>query len=226
VGISPKGSLQKKVLTHTAKQAHSLRHTVEKNLDLLRRIGIFPKDHEKELFFSLPEKAVVEGPFVLIHPTSRWLFKCWPAEKMRLLAKTLIEKGEKVVLTGGTDPMELAMIEEIAKDLPVINLAGKVTLKQLGALIDASKLLICVDSVPLHLASALKKPVVALFGPTSEVTWGPWRNEGAKVLASPFSCRPCYQDGCGGSKKSDCLESLPFETVWKAVDQSLKSSPK
>ena len=108
------------------------------------------------------------------------------------------------------------MVEEIVEGLDVVNLSGKVSLQQLAGLIDRSEFLICVDSLPFHMASALKKPVVAIFGPTSEVTWGPWRNERAEVVAMPFSCRPCYQDGCGGSKRSDCIESISVERVLQA----------
>ena len=93
------------------------------------------------------------------------------------------------------------MIAEILKrvpHVPVLNCAGKLTLKELAALIQKSKALVCVDSVPLHIASALKTPVVVLFGPTSEKNWGPWRNPSARVLTQAFTCRPCYQDGCAG----------------------------
>jgi len=68
------------------------------------------------------------------------------------------------------------------------------------------------------MASALKRKVVAIFGPTSEVTWGPWRNPDARVVAKNLSCRPCYLDGCGGSKMSECLATLSVESVLKAVD--------
>jgi heptosyltransferase-3 len=77
--------------------------------------------------------------------------------------------------------------------------------------------------VPLHMASALKKPVVAIFGPTSDAAWGPWRNPRAKVVAQNISCRPCYQDGCGGSKYSDCLHTLPVERVLEALDSEVLS---
>jgi heptosyltransferase-3 len=231
VGLSPKGKWKRSFLTHIAKNCPSLRHTVEKNLDLLRRIGIFPLPPERNLTFILQkkdreivEKVTLGKPFILLHPTSRWRFKCWPVAKMHALAKALTTSGHTLVLTASDDPVEKEMAEEIAKDLNVINLAGKVSLKELAALIEASRLLISVDSLPLHLASAFKRPLIVLFGPTSDVTWGPWRNPHAQVLASPFSCRPCYQDGCGGSKKSDCLESLPFTTVWSAV-QNILSEP-
>jgi heptosyltransferase-3 len=214
VGFPPKGSWQKKVYTHLAKSCPSPRHTVERNLDALRRIGIFPTWEDRELFFHVPTQAAAamhqEAPYILIHPTSRWLFKCWPVEKMR----SLIEKLQHpVILTSGPDPEEKAMATAIAEGLPVLNLGGKISLKELGALVAQSKLVICVDSLPFHLANALKKPVVALFGPTSDVTWGPWRNPFAKIAAQNWSCRPCYLDGCGGSKQSDCLETLPVQLV-------------
>ncbi|MDE3056241.1 MAG: putative lipopolysaccharide heptosyltransferase III [Verrucomicrobiota bacterium] len=226
VGFAPKGRWQKARLTHIVKSPHSLRHTVERNLDALRRIGINPQ--EKSLFFAIAQEdkkrvqeLVGKGPFVLIHPASRWRFKCWPVEKMRHLAKKLIERGERVVLTAGVDPAEKEMVEKIGQGLDLLQLAGFLSLKELGAVIAASKLLVTVDSLPLHLASALKKPVVVLFGPTSEITWGPWENLHARVVATSFPCRPCYLDGCGGSKRSECLLSLPFSAVWEKVEPFL-----
>jgi heptosyltransferase-3 len=202
---------------------------VERNLDALRRIGIFPTLEERDLFHSIApqisermRERVGEG-FLLIHPTSRWRFKCWPVEKMRALSKALLEEGVRLVFTAGPDPIEVQMIQEMTRDLPVCNLAGQITLKELSALIQLSSLLLCVDSLPLHLASALKKPVIALFGPTSEITWGPWRNPHAKIVSQNFSCRPCYQDGCGGSKVSDCLATLSVEIVLREVRTCLQS---
>jgi lipopolysaccharide heptosyltransferase III len=229
VGFPPKGRWQKKALTHLAKECPSLRHTVERNLDVLRRIGIFPPPESRELYLHLPETArekadrlAIHAPFILIHPTSRWRFKCWPAAKMRQLAEVLLKERKRVILTSGPDPVEMEMAREIAQGLDILNLAGQLTLKELGALIERAELLIAVDSVSFHMASALKKPVVALFGPTSDVTWGPWRNPYARVVSMDKSCRPCYLDGCGGSKRSDCLESLPLESVLRAVDSQLK----
>ncbi|HSX25956.1 MAG TPA: putative lipopolysaccharide heptosyltransferase III [Chlamydiales bacterium] len=232
VGFEPKGRWQKRVLTHVVKSAPTLRHTVERNLDAVRRIGIFPEEGERDLFLAIPQEAMVaarekagHGNFVLIHPTSRWRFKCWPVDKMRKLSEELIAKKRRLVFTSGPDGEERAMVEEITKGLDVVNLAGQISLKELGALIQLSDFLVCVDSVPFHMASALKKGVVAIWGPTSEVTWGPWRNPNARVVAQNYSCRPCYQDGCGGSKMSDCLFTLPVAQVMKAIDD-LEGGPK
>ncbi len=222
VGFEPKGKWKKNLYTHVVKHCAGLRHTVERNLDALRRIGIFPEPEERELFLEVKEASKakvrewVSGPFILIHPTSRWRFKCLPNKKMRALTEELIRQGKQVVFSSGPDPVEQDMIREITEGLKVINLSGKISLYDLTALIEMSEGVICVDSVPLHIASALKKRVVVLFGPTSDVAWGPWRNPGARVVAQNFSCRPCYLDGCGGSKVSDCLATLDVESVLKA----------
>lgn len=231
IGFPPKGKWQKKLYTHIAKHCPGLRHTVERNLDAIRRIGIFPKEEDRDLYFHIGEhvlasmrERVGDSSFILIHPTSRWRFKCWSVSKMRSLIAHLLEEGKKVVLTSGPDPIEVEMVHSIAKDLTVQNFAGKITLKELGALIHLSELLICVDSVPLHIASALKSPVVALFGPTSDITWGPWRNPNARILAKNFPCRPCYQDGCGGSKYSDCLQSISVDEVMASLPILFKNT--
>jgi heptosyltransferase-3 len=168
---------------------------------------------------------------VLIHPVSRWRFKCLAPEQIAKLIEELHFRGEHIVLSAGPDGHEKAMIEDIlarVPEVPVFSCAGKLTLKELSALIQMSKALICVDSVPLHIASALKTPVVALFGPTSDENWGPWMHPQARVVAQRFSCRPCYQDGCGGSKVSDCLRTMPQKMILSALEEvyNLKSSPK
>ncbi|MDJ0652450.1 MAG: putative lipopolysaccharide heptosyltransferase III [Simkaniaceae bacterium] len=227
VGFDPRGDGmkgKKKCYTHLIQHTPKPRHTVEKQLDALRCLGLFPTPKERDLFFHIPEK-VTEGVsqrlpenFVLFHPVSRWMFKTLPPETMAAAIRYLQERGEKVVLTASPDPIEIAMNQRIAKLSPgVIDLSGKISLKKLGAIIAKSRLLVTVDSVPLHLASALKKPVIALFGPTCDQNWGPYRNPAARVIRMPVSCRPCYQPGCGGSGKSDCLEILPVSKIIEAL---------
>ena len=75
----------------------------------------------------------------------------------------------------------------------------------------------------MHIASAVGTPVVAAFGPTSEVAWGPWRVP-HRVVASSHPCRPCGQDGCGGGKVSECLTTLPVERVHAAIAELLDAT--
>ncbi len=224
VGFEPKGKWQKKLYTHLVKHCPTPRHTVERNLDVLRRVGLFPEMGQRELFLAVDETSkkkmgsFIQPPFTLIHPTSRWRFKCWPALQMRQLAEALLRQGRQLVFTSGPDPLEREMIQQIASGLNALDLSGQVSLKELVALVQMSDLLICVDSLVFHIANALKKPVVALFGPTSDQTWGPWRNPFAKVIAQNWSCRPCHLDGCGGSKMSDCLATLSVDKVLATIE--------
>lgn len=226
VGFDPKGSGMKgkaKVYTHLVKHGHHPRHTVEKHLDALRVLGLFPQPEQREPFFHIPDRAAVsmkpyEG-YVVVHPVSRWMFKCWPAKKMAEVIGELQARGEKVVLTASSDREEIAMIRAIQEVVEVEDVAGTISLKELGAIIRGAKMLVTVDSVPLHLASVFKTPVVVLFGPTSEETWGPWRHPNAKVVAEQMSCRPCYKPGCGSCGVSDCLETLSVESVTRAIQQ-------
>lgn len=237
-GIDPKGRGffgKSKIYTHLIKQCSMPRHTVEKNLDALRRLGIFPEPEERDLFLHVPdgslermrtllqEAGIEEGNYILIHPASRWKFKCIPTATMARLIDALNEQGIKLILTSGPDKDEVSMLDEILKKsgAAVLNLSGKISLKELAALIKMSRALICVDSVALHIASALKTPVVTLFGPTSEQNWGPWMHPESRVVTKSVSCRPCFMDGCGGSKKSDCLTTLSVEQILQAVDELL-----
>lgn len=217
VGLRPKSKWMEKGLNYLVKPTSTPRHTVEKDLDALRMLGIFPE--ERELFFhteALSSDLLPKEPFVLIHPVSRWRFKCPPP---KWFARLIDAIDEPVVLSGG--PSEVEILEEMASlaKRPIVNLAGKMSLKQLGFVMQKARALITVDSVPLHIASALKVPTVALFGPTSEQNWGPWKNPHARVVAHELPCRPCFQDGCGGSKMADCLWSMPVPRVVDALKE-------
>ena len=94
-------------------------------------------------------------------------------------------------------------------------------MKALAALTGSAKLFIGVDSAPMHMASAVGTPVVALFGPSGEKEWGPWSSVARVVASDAHPCRPCGIDGCGGGKISDCLVTLPEGRVLQAVYELL-----
>lgn len=235
VGFDPEGGGYKgkrKAFTHIVKNCPTSRHTVEKNLDALRRIGIFPTPEQRELFFFIPdeaktkmfsllkEKGLSPKKYYLIHPASRWRFKCLPIKTVRRVVLELLDQDKDIIIVSGKDPYEREMVDSIIQGISsnrLINLAGKVNLKELAALILYSQCVFSIDSMCFHMANALKVKVVAAFGPTSDVVWGPWRNPYAKVVTKNYSCRPCNMDGCGGSKVSDCLSSLDPDVLLKAL---------
>ena len=126
------------------------------------------------------------------------------------------------MLTAAPDADELDLVEDIARraNARTVNLAGRLSIKELGALTARARLFIGVDSMPMHLAAAMGVRTVALFGPSGELEWGPW-NVAHRVVTSAHPCRPCGQDGCGGGKVSECLTTLAMEEVARAAEQLL-----
>ena len=223
------------------KPANALRHTVERNLDALRRMGIYPGEDERALTLIPGREAEtrvamllrehnielneehLNQRFIHIHPASRWHFKCWPAEKMAALIDRLHDAGHRVVLTAAPDASESALLATIQAHLqhPVVSLAGQLSLKELAALTARARLFIGVDSAPMHIAAAMGTPTVALFGPSGDREWGPWGVAQRIVTSDAHPCRPCGIDGCGGGKVSDCLSRLSVERVYSAVHELL-----
>ena len=211
------------------------RHTVEVNLDALRRIGLWPADDEKALVLVpgpeaegraaalLATHRLERGRYIVVHPGSRWLFKCWPADATAAIIDRVAEDGWQVVITGAPDPAERALVDAIlaATATPVVDLSGRISLSELAALIGGARLFFGVDSAPMHMAAAMGTPTVVLFGPSGDADWGPWRVPHRIVASTAFPCRPCGNNGCGGSNHSDCLLTLPVAHVSAAVEELL-----
>ena len=217
-----------RIFDHLVRIPNWKAHMVEQMLETPRSLGVPVTDKRVEIFFTREDRDSIEGLLregglgshegtVHIHPTSRWLFKCWRDEGMARVIDRLEETGKvKVVLTGGNEERERKKIEAIlarCKTRP-INLSGKITLKQLAALSQRSLFFIGVDTAPMHIAAAVGTPVIALFGPSGEFHWGPW-GDGHVVIKKEMDCRPCGKDGCQGSKRSRCLEEITEGDVLK-----------
>ena len=241
VAVAPdhpnKPRLWRRSFTHRyALPKNARRHMVELNLDALRRIGIQPRDDERALVLvpgaeaersveaTLGAHGLAAKGYVLFHPGSRWQFKCWPADKAAALLDDLDRRGERVVISGAPDARERELVADIlarTRHARPIDLSGKLSLKELAALAGRARLFIGVDSAPMHVAAAMQTPVVALFGPSGEFEWGPWRVPHRIVASDEHPCRPCGNDGCGGGKVSECLTRLPVEAATAAVDSLL-----
>ncbi len=231
-----RGRLWRRSFTHLYRLPRGgRRHAVEVNLDALRRIGVYPAADERALVLVPGDEAEAEihnrmaalglgdRGFVHVHPASRWRFKCWPADRTAALIDRLAAAGERVVLTAAPSEPELELVRAIraACRADTVDLAGSLTLKQLAALTGRAKLFVGVDSAPMHIAAAMGTPVVALFGPSGELEWGPWGVPHRVVASDAHPCRPCGNDGCGGGKVSECLTTLPVDRVFAAASALL-----
>lgn len=235
-----RGSFWAKSFTHFyPAQSHPERHTVETNLDSLRALGFDPKAEDKRVILIpgmdaearidalMKQHGLPPGGFIHLHPASRWLFKCWPAEKFAALCDALAARGWPLVLTAAPEAKEKALVAEILArravlSAPTFDFSGQLTLKELAALTARARLFVGVDSAPMHIAAAMGTPTVAIFGPSGDKEWGPWNVAHRVVASSHHPCRPCGQDGCEGSKVSACLTELPVSEVLAACEELLK----
>jgi heptosyltransferase-3 len=224
--------------THTYRlPRHTHRHTVEANLDALRRVGLYPTEEDKRVVMVpgeaaearveslLASQGLAPKGFIHVHPTSRWLFKAWREESSAQMLRRLSEEGHRIVVTAAPDAREKAIVGRILAQagVDVVDLSGALSLRELAALAARARLFVGVDSAPMHIAAAMGTPVVALFGPSDERVWGPWRVP-HRVVAGAQPCRPCGNDGCGGGKVSECLTTLPVERVLPAAQELLHAS--
>ncbi|OGI49504.1 MAG: putative lipopolysaccharide heptosyltransferase III [Candidatus Muproteobacteria bacterium RIFCSPHIGHO2_02_FULL_65_16] len=228
-----RGRLWRTSFTHVYRISGKPRHTVEIHLDALRRLGLQPQGERRLTLVPGAEAEAAVGEllrrhglapksYVHLHPTSRWLFKCWEVEKYAALIEALQDTGVRVVVTASPAEHELEFVRRVmAKNRkPAVDLSGKLSLKQLAALTAQAKCFVGVDSVPMHIAAAMQTPVAALFGPSGDLEWGPWQVR-ARVLTTNHSCRPCGMDGCAGSKISECLTTITVEEVLGAIKELL-----
>jgi heptosyltransferase-3 len=212
-------------------------HMVEQNLEAVRALGAKPQTPRLQFFWDEQVEAWVVNrlksfglrprEFVVLHPGAGWRFKCWtPAGYARIIEYIQEVWGLPVIITASRAPHEQELIQEILAECrqTPINLAGQLTLKELGALIAKARFFFGADSAPMHLAAAVNTPAVALFGPSGAYNWGPW-GEGHLVIQKDMECVPCGQDGCEGTKVSRCLVELSPEEVVERMEKFFQTRP-
>jgi heptosyltransferase-3 len=203
-------------------------HTVEQNLLALSPLDIPVKHipvsmhYDKEDWLAAEQLLLqqgVDGPYVVIQPTSRWVFKCWDDEKVAALIDRLNQPGLNIILTAAPDAKEMAMIEHILSlchNPHITTIAGQLSLTQLAALIDHARLFIGVDSAPMHMAAALQTPCVALFGPTKLQHWRPWGENNRVIWAGDYGPLPS-PDSINTQTEQRYLSAIPVDDVVAAA---------
>ena len=219
------------------------KHVVEYYLDLLRFLDIEVKDKSLELVIPraaeikaqnmLAARGIEKGDLVVgIAPGAggSWgkeaSYKHWPALKFVQLADKLVSEFKaKVVILGDETEQPIADVIINAMLHKPIDLTGKVKLAWLPAIIKNFNLLLSNDGGPMHMAVALGVKTVSVFGPVSELVYGPYpdsRNHA--VLKWDMQCRPCYRNFrlpvC--DKDRECLKSVSVEDVFAAAKALLK----
>jgi len=218
-------------LFHYKAKYRSDQHEVERNLSLLAQ---WVNEIDDSLSFNIDEKYETDTldsfsdllkltPVIGLAPGSVWPTKRWPIEHFRDLARQLVKEQKSVILIGGPKDKTLGQVIKLA--VPgVINLIGTTDLCQSTVLIKNMDLLVTNDSAPLHLASALQTPVVALFGPTvKDFGFTPYQIP-HQVMERSLSCRPCSRHGSYKCPigTHECLKEIPAQQVHKVINELLR----
>ncbi|TCP13089.1 heptosyltransferase-3 [Crenobacter luteus] len=209
-------------------------HTVEQNLLALSPLGLDVPVAAKrcKMAYSEQDRLTVQAklhalgvttPYIAVHPASRWFFKCWEDERFAAVVQVLADKGWHVVLTAAPVAQEEALVRSILDRVDserVHSLAGQLTLTSLAALIDGARLFIGVDSVPMHMAAALGRDTVALFGPSKVNEWRPWMTRHTLIHAADYG--PLIDpDAVDTGTSERYLSNIPVDAVLDAAQALL-----
>ncbi|MCF6178411.1 MAG: lipopolysaccharide heptosyltransferase II [Geopsychrobacter sp.] len=147
--------------------------------------------------------------------------KRWVPERFAEVADRLQAlHGFSVVLTGGPAEVEIGLAIEAAMQQKPLNLIGKTTIREMMAVLERCRLVISNDSGPMHVAAALRTPLVAIFGPTDHTKTHPWC-EHYRVVRYPVECAPCMLKVC--PVDHPCMEGVTVEMVFAAAGELLYS---
>jgi ADP-heptose:LPS heptosyltransferase len=146
--------------------------------------------------------------------------KAWSAARWAALAEAVAREGHPIALTGSA--ADRPLVDEViararARGAECLSLVGRLTLAQVGHLLQCCQLLLTVDNGVMHLAAALDCPLVALHGPTSSWRWGPV-SDCAVVLDAPHQAAGYSRFGYERHRQAgEIMESLGAAAVWDAV---------
>ena len=151
-------------------------------------------------------------PLAILNPGAGWGAKCWPAESFGVVARALVNRGMTVVVNHG--PGEEALAEEVRESSGQVALPFKGSITELIALTRRAGLFVGGDTGPMHLAAALRVPVIALFGPTRPERNGPYGTRNT-VLRNPES----VDNTTHTDRPDEGLVSIDPQAVIAAADQ-------
>jgi ADP-heptose:LPS heptosyltransferase len=204
-------------------------HTVEHQLTLLKYLGV---DTSPTPPLTLPvqadslvaadealRKAGVSGEFVLIQPAAAFKTKQWPAERFAVVAKRLAEAGVTVVITAG--PGEEQLLQEVrVRSAGSVRVVPPLPLREFAALVSKCRLYVGNDTGATHMAAALGRRIVVIFGSSDFRVWSPWRVE-HRLVRSDLPCVPCPGYRCLHYPDPRCIRAIETGPVLEAIRELL-----
>jgi heptosyltransferase-2 len=222
-----------KFLYHTLKPRNFDRHDVLRNLSILSgevepdpdttRMRLFapPRDEAEPHLHAISEST---RRYAVMAPGSVWPTKMWHWEGYRDVARYLLDRDIGVVLIGAASDRQVCA--KIAADIPVTDLSGRTRIEETMTVVQNACLMICNDSMALHMASAMKIPTAVIFCATSPAFgYGPWQNRSIVIEKKGLDCKPCRRHGslrCPNGTQA-CMQGPSAGVVIDAVRQLLET---
>jgi heptosyltransferase-1 len=191
-------------------------HMVHQYLEFAHYLGVSDKSVQWGLTASGHPPQGLPPRFVALNigatkPANRWTVEGFTALALGIRSRY----GLSCVLTGGREDVTMARGIEAATFGSVFNLADKTTLAELIDVLESSAAVVTCDTGPMHLAVALGKKVLALFGPSDHRRTGPYQG---RVIRARVPCGPCGRKTCG---RPDCMTAIKPEMELDALDAFL-----
>ena len=165
-----------------------------------------------------PLAAPLRGQrFAILHPGSQLASRRWPAERFAAVADALAGDGLAIVLTGSPAEAPLTRAVAAAMRAPCLDLTGRTSLWELGALVEWATQVVCNDTGISHIAAALGTPSVVVANGSDVSRWAPADKQRHRVLWHDLPCRPCSHDHCPHGQA--CAQAVPVQAV---AQQSLR----
>jgi lipopolysaccharide heptosyltransferase I len=204
-------------------------HAVEWYLATLRSLDV-PVHQDFEWLPTRPAVArevqerwkTASARWLVLQPGARWLNKRWPVEHYCELVRLLVKAQPDFRFAILGSQADAALGATIASVSPhrCLDLTGRLTLAQMIEWVRLAEVMVSNDTGPMHAAAALRKPVIALFGPTEPRRTGPW-GESENVLQAQLPCIPCLKDYCTFERPLECLRLLSPWMVFARLQQQL-----
>lgn len=159
---------------------------------------------------------------VVVNPGAKSHLKRWPARNFAELSDRIIkDTGARVFITGASeDKRTVSEMIDLMEEKPV-DLCSRTSLGVLAALMRRSHLVVTNDSAPLHVASAVNAPTIAIFGPTDEKKYGPLSDR-HKVFTPGVKCRPCEKALCAEGPDPGCIPRVGVDEVFTEAKKMLE----
>jgi lipopolysaccharide heptosyltransferase II len=210
-------------------------HAVDRNLaiaqflsaDISRPTFHFPGlDEDHTYIHDLLHRAQIESHETLIAlaPWSRSALKSWPLNRFVQLAEELARIPTlRVVVIGGPADSQPATEFHRLESQGLVNLVGKLSLRQLPELLRRMRLVVGNDSSLIHLAAGVGTRVLAIFGPTEPKATGPYPLSQHAVRRTELACSPCGQRTCRNPQYLECLDTISVSSLLGSIRKILAS---